>query len=220
MPLVALQCPSCGANLKVDSGKDAAICEHCGRPYIVKDAIVNQYLIIDQASVHIDTVNLSSQKDFEISGGRLIRYSGESDSVAIPDSVTEIGDGAFRSLPIKEVSIPSTVFAIGRNAFWGCERIERIVIPESVTCIKSGAFANCKHLKKIVLLKKAEVQKNAFANCDELCNLEGTENDFNKECSVNGRCRRCGLPLVKAGLLDRLDGFKLLCEPCGLVYKK
>lgn len=44
MPIIPLTCPSCGANLTVDSFKDAAICEFCGKPYVVKDAIVNNYI--------------------------------------------------------------------------------------------------------------------------------------------------------------------------------
>lgn len=39
MPLVKAVCPNCGANLEVDNSKDAAICIHCGAPYIVEKAI-------------------------------------------------------------------------------------------------------------------------------------------------------------------------------------
>lgn len=41
MPLVNAKCTNCGANLKVDNTKDAAICEFCGTPYIVERAIAN-----------------------------------------------------------------------------------------------------------------------------------------------------------------------------------
>lgn len=41
MPLVNAKCTHCGANLKVDNTKDAAICEFCGTPYIVEKAISN-----------------------------------------------------------------------------------------------------------------------------------------------------------------------------------
>lgn len=41
MPLVNAKCTNCGANLKVDSAKDAAICEHCGSAYIVEKAVNN-----------------------------------------------------------------------------------------------------------------------------------------------------------------------------------
>ena len=39
--LVMGKCPNCGANIKVDSNKDAAICEFCGTPFIVEKAVEN-----------------------------------------------------------------------------------------------------------------------------------------------------------------------------------
>ena len=41
MPFVAAKCPQCGAQLKVNDEKDAAICEFCGTPFIVEKAIHN-----------------------------------------------------------------------------------------------------------------------------------------------------------------------------------
>ena len=42
MPLTKAQCTNCGANLEVDSSKEAAVCPYCGAAYIVEKA-VNQY---------------------------------------------------------------------------------------------------------------------------------------------------------------------------------
>lgn len=39
MPLVKAQCTNCNAPLEVDDNKEAAICPHCGTPYIVEKAI-------------------------------------------------------------------------------------------------------------------------------------------------------------------------------------
>jgi tetratricopeptide (TPR) repeat protein len=41
MPLVAAKCTQCGASLEVDAAQDAAICKHCGTPFIVEKAISN-----------------------------------------------------------------------------------------------------------------------------------------------------------------------------------
>ena len=41
MELKQATCPTCGSNLEVDSGKDAAICPVCGNAYIVEKAINN-----------------------------------------------------------------------------------------------------------------------------------------------------------------------------------
>lgn len=42
MALVSCKCPNCNAIQSVDSQKDAAICEQCGAPFVVKQAIVQQ----------------------------------------------------------------------------------------------------------------------------------------------------------------------------------
>lgn len=41
MSLVPAICTQCGAQIKVDSSKEAAICEHCGTTFIVEKAINN-----------------------------------------------------------------------------------------------------------------------------------------------------------------------------------
>ncbi len=41
MPLIAAKCTQCGAVLQVDNSQDAAICSHCGTPFIVEKAINN-----------------------------------------------------------------------------------------------------------------------------------------------------------------------------------
>lgn len=55
MPLVKAQCTNCNAMLEVDSLKDAAICPHCGTPYIVEKAIqqfnINNTNYIQNATV-------------------------------------------------------------------------------------------------------------------------------------------------------------------------
>lgn len=65
MPLVAAMCTQCGAVLKVDPQKEAAVCEHCGAAFITEKAINNynntyitnntvQYNI-SGSDVHIDS---------------------------------------------------------------------------------------------------------------------------------------------------------------------
>ena len=41
MELKEAVCPNCGAKLKVDPSKDAAICEYCDSPFVVEKAIAN-----------------------------------------------------------------------------------------------------------------------------------------------------------------------------------
>jgi tetratricopeptide (TPR) repeat protein len=61
MPLVAAKCTECGAAVKVDAEKKAAVCESCGNAFIIEDAINNfntQYFTTNE--IQADTVNITN----------------------------------------------------------------------------------------------------------------------------------------------------------------
>lgn len=250
MPIIPLSCPSCGASLKVDSEKDAAICEFCGKPYIVKDAIVNNYINmhIGQATINADSINLITQKDFEIKAGTLIKYTGEKQDIVIPDNVTKIGDSAFEKLNITSVIIPRSVVSIGDQAFKFCKELKKVNIPDSVTeigryafqfsgveevhlpntidRILPGTFQACPNLKKIVIPNNVtRIDLGAFLSCPQLKDVEMPKNviiglrAFYGTPFWEGKCQQCGSELVDASFADRMRGFNKSCKKCGLVYK-
>ena len=65
-------------------------------------------------------------------------------SLVIPDSVTSIGESAFRHCSsLSSLVIPDSVTSIECYAFRGCESLSSLVIPDSVSCIGFGAFEGC-----------------------------------------------------------------------------
>ncbi|MDR2049543.1 MAG: leucine-rich repeat protein, partial [Treponema sp.] len=85
-------------------------------------------------------------------GGTLKAYTGSDEEVFIPDTVTVIGDAAFRQNGrVKRVVLHNKITAIGRNAFARCTALTEIVIPSSVQSIGAGAFDNCWALTGIVI---------------------------------------------------------------------
>lgn len=73
-----------------------------------------------------------------------------STNIAIPESVTRIGDGAFYSCQsLTGLTIPDSVTSIGDYAFQDCTSLTGIMIPSSVTRIGRGAFENCANLRTI-----------------------------------------------------------------------
>ena len=73
----------------------------------------------------------TSEKDFVISKGVLLKYKGNRPYAVIPDGVTAIGEEAFYNSEIQKVSMPETVTSIGHKVFvivayslkWKCQRI-------------------------------------------------------------------------------------------------
>ena len=61
-------------------------------------------------------------KDFIIENGTLVDYTGQGETVIIPDGVTEIGQGAFRNCRnLTNITIPDSVRKI--------ERLQRLQQP-------------------------------------------------------------------------------------------
>ena len=71
-------------------------------------------------------------------------------SVAIPESVTSIGEYAFYNCnSLTSVSIPESVTNIGEYTFYNCRGLTSVTIPNSVTSIGNSAFLSCSKLTEI-----------------------------------------------------------------------
>ena len=47
---------------------------------------------------------------------------------------------------IEEIELPDTITEIGDSAFKSCKNLNKVIIPESVTKIDGDAFAECSGL--------------------------------------------------------------------------
>lgn len=112
---------------------------------------------------------------FEIENGVLKRYIPEDNEteVVIPDTVTSIGEKAFRGCDkLTAVDIPDSVKQIGKSAFLWCERLESVTIPDSVTVIEEATFQCCIRLKSVTIPDSVTViGKNAFEDCFNLTSV-------------------------------------------------
>ena len=166
MAFIPLDCPSCGAGISIDPDESAAICSKCGKPFVVKDAIVLNYIKIVSGKDNESTKDLTNE-DFIIEGDVLKRYNGTSSCVDVPDNVTVIGSKAFEDCKdIKEIRISDSVLEIEDNAFAGCDNLRAIVFPSSLKKIGRYAFSECSCLKTADLPKTIEeIGSYAFSGC-------------------------------------------------------
>ena len=117
MPLVQAKCTNCGANLEVDSAKEAAVCQYCNSAFIVEKAI-NNYNTTNNIQANVVNIYGGQQPDFEIVAGKLIKYHGLATEIVLPNNVLVIGTGSLTE----------------------CTYLERIVIPKNLKEIEPRSF--------------------------------------------------------------------------------
>ena len=84
-------------------------------------------------------------------------------TVVISESVTSIGDYAFRNCgSLTSITIPDSVTSIGNEAFFNCSSLTSITIGDSVTSIGSSAFYNCSSLTSVYINDIAKWCKISF----------------------------------------------------------
>lgn len=134
----------------------------------------------------------ASASDFQIEGDTLVRYQGRDRNVIIPDSVKQIGRGAFDENPyIQQVIIPDSVEEIAPYAFWGCENLagvgigsglnwvddyafagsglKQVVLPANIIGIGVRAFEDCSGLTDITIpAETSDIHESAFDGCYQL----------------------------------------------------
>ena len=83
-------------------------------------------------------------KDFVIENAVLVNYTGDEETVTVPDNITAIGTGAFKNnTTVKNIILPGGITNIGSYAFSGCSALESVNLPENLITIGEYAFYKC-----------------------------------------------------------------------------
>lgn len=107
---------------------------------------------------------------FEICDGVLVRYSGRSQSVKVPEGVTGIRGKAFAGCKtMTEVWLPDSVTELDICAFRSCGALTRVRLSENLTEIPICAFDGCISLESITIPDGVkEIGSDSFEICRSL----------------------------------------------------
>ena len=112
--------------------------------------------------------------DYTVNNGTvtITGYAGDDKILEIPSEiggypVTAIANEAYAgNTDLEYVSIPNSVFIIGKDAFHGCTNLKEICISDSVSTICEGAFADCTSLAIVFIASANTTLHGAFSNND------------------------------------------------------
>ena len=137
---------------------------------IMPDTIVTIGDMLFGSLNNLETVKLSSSlKTIPVgafSGCKSLK------KLTIPDSVTEIEDGAFRASGLETIYIPDSVTEIGEAAFIDCSALQSVRLSPSMKRISREMFAGCKSLSTLDIPRGiTEIEDRAFSGCSSLSSL-------------------------------------------------
>lgn len=113
----------------------------------------------------------SSDNKCLIVDNKLIAFVNRETSYNIPEGVTAIGESAFNSKAITNITLPNSLLSIGKNAFRATP-LTSITIPNSVTTIGDWAFMECSALTTANLpAGLTTMGTRVFYNCNQLADL-------------------------------------------------
>ena len=119
----------------------------------------------------IDGLVYSYQDDDSI---LIVNYIGTDESVVIPAQIEErsrinIGESAFYSKSIKEISFPETVNSIEQNAFKNCRSLTNVTFSDGLDFVGASAFEGCTSLKDAILPDTVTLMETSvFRDCSSL----------------------------------------------------
>ena len=112
---------------------------------------------------------MSNASDFVIEDGILTKYVGSNVNVEIPEGISVIGQEAFRRKGIVSVTMPDTVTEIGFGAFSSCANLKEVLFSRNLKIVGINAFMNCPSLEYVTLHTGLEqIGACAFSGCRKL----------------------------------------------------
>ena len=148
------------------TGLTSIVVEECNPKYDSRDNC-NAIVETSTNTLILGCKNSTIPNSVTSIGDYAFRYCTGLTSITIPNSVTSIGDYAFRNCSgLTSITIPNSVTSIGNYAFNGCSGLTDVTIPNSVTLIGEDAFSDCSSLTSVSIGNSVtSIGDYAFNNC-------------------------------------------------------
>ncbi len=142
---------------------------------------------------------VTEQSNFMLEGTTITSYTGTDTELTIPNTVTTIGKDAFSGCEtLEKLTIPDSVKVIDYAAFEDCINLKKVTIPESVKTIGSSAFSGCVNLDTInIPSKMSSIGSAAFARCTNLNTIQIASGNMNYKIDDGVLYSRDGKTLVQ-----------------------
>ena len=152
--------------------------------YIGLNAFENSQIKEIEISANIEKINSNTFKNAnklsKVTFNEGLKYIGASafencvalKEIALPDSLHDIANSAFKTAGLKSVNLGDGVAKINSEAFAGNKNLTDLYIGKNVEKLGDGAFADCAKLVAVELPASLRAfSGNAFAGCDSLVKL-------------------------------------------------
>ncbi len=90
-------------------------------------------------------------EDYSSSGSPWYSDRSSVSSIVVSEGITYIGRYAFLGTYATEVALPDSLTEIGEGAFYQCSKLTGVTIPDKTTVLGTAAFAECSALTEITL---------------------------------------------------------------------
>lgn len=138
--------------------------------YTINSGIISGYSGTETELVIPDIINGEKVKAI---GASAFQGNTTITSVAIPDTVTTIGEQAFyKCTNLKELTLSKNLKSCGKNAFAYCSALTEVTIPGSLTKTGLYMFYKCTGLKSAVVEEGVtNLNDRTFSDCSELTSV-------------------------------------------------
>ena len=118
----------------------------------------------------------------EVVGNRTFRKCANLETVAFPNTLTEIGPAVFQSCSkLANVTIPASVTTIGEGAFAECTSLTSISIPNGVTRLEKDVLRNTGLVSIEIPASVNYIGTYAFRDCESLTEVKILSPEFTIE---------------------------------------